>query len=89
MLEARNISFTYPKGPVILEDVSLEVAPRQRLYVQAPSGTGKTTLCRILVGFQQPSSGEVLVDGQPLPKVHAPCSSSGSIPSMLWIRGCG
>lgn len=72
MLEARNISFAYPKGPVILEDVSLEVAPRQRLYVQAPSGTGKTTLCRILAGFQQPSSGEVLVDGRPLPK-RGPC----------------
>ena len=41
-------------------------------YVQAPSGTGKTTLCRILAGFQRPSSGEVLVDGQPLSK-RGPC----------------
>ena len=72
MLEAHNVSFAYPKGPVILEDISLEVAPRQRLYVQAPSGTGKTTLCRILAGFQRPSSGEVLVDGQPLSK-RGPC----------------
>ena len=72
MLEAHNVSFAYPKGPVILEDISLEVAPRQRLYVQAPSGTGKTTLCRILAGFQRPSSGEVLVDGQPLSK-RRPC----------------
>ncbi len=72
MLEARNVSFAYPKGPVILEGVSLEVAPCQRLYVKAPSGTGKTTLCRILAGFLRPSSGEVLVDGQPLPK-HGPC----------------
>ncbi len=72
MLEARAISFAYPKGPPILEAISLEVAPCQRLYIQAPSGTGKTTLCRILAGFQQPSSGEVLVDGQPLPK-RGPC----------------
>ena len=72
MLEAHNVSFAYPKGPVILEDISLEVAPRQRLYVQAPSGTGKTTLCRILAGFPRPPSGEGLVDGQPLSK-RGPC----------------
>ncbi len=67
MLEACSVSFAYPQGPPILEDVSLAVASQQRLYVQAPSGTGKTTLCRLLAGFQRPSSGEVLVEGKPLP----------------------
>lgn len=66
-LQARNITFGYAGKPPLYERFSLEVAPGERVALSAPSGAGKTTLCRILAGFERPSAGEVLVDGAPLP----------------------
>lgn len=69
MLEARGISFRYGKhGPLIHDGLSLAVEPGERLFLDAPSGFGKTTLCRLLAGYEQPCAGEVLVDGEPLPR---------------------
>ena len=71
MLEGRHISVAFDGRPV-LDDVSLAVAPGERVQLAAPSGTGKTTLCRVLAGYTAPQTGEVLVDGSPLPK-RGPC----------------
>lgn len=68
MLEARNISFGFDKGEPLYSGVGFGVALGERVALQAPSGFGKTTLCRILAGYLKPWSGEVLVDGEPLPK---------------------
>ena len=43
----------------------------ERVALSAPSGTGKTTLARVLAGYLAPDAGEVLVDGEPLPKCGA------------------
>lgn len=68
MLEARDISFRHgKKAPFIYEGFSLAVSPNERVHVDAPSGFGKTTLCRLLAGYERPQGGEVLVDGAPLP----------------------
>lgn len=67
MLEGRRISVVFD-GRSVLDDVSLAVAPGERVQIAAPSGTGKTTLCRVLAGYLAPQAGEVLVDGAPLPK---------------------
>lgn len=66
-LEAKGIRFSYGKQP-ILRGFDLVVKPGERVALHAPSGTGKTTLCRILAGYLQPASGAVLVDGAPLPR---------------------
>lgn len=68
MLEARDIVFSYPGGRALYDGFSLSVGPGERVALVSPSGTGKTTLCRILAGYLRPDSGEVLVDGSPLPK---------------------
>lgn len=68
MLEARNISFGYSKSNLLYTNLNLSILPGERVALTAPSGFGKTTLCQILAGYLQPTSGEVLVDGQPLPK---------------------
>lgn len=68
MLELRDISFGYKKNEPLYEGVNLAVAPGERVALQAPSGFGKTTLCRIMAGYLAPWSGEVLVNGQPLPR---------------------
>ena len=46
-----------------LRDVSLEIAPHSFCAVTGPSGCGKSTLLNLLGGLDQPSSGEITVDG--------------------------
>lgn len=67
LLQARGVRFGYGGRPV-LDGVDVAVAPGERVALRAPSGTGKTTLCRILAGYLQPQRGSVLVDGEPLPR---------------------
>ena len=67
MLEARGITFGYKSGKPLLSNVELSVAPGERVVLQAPSGFGKTTLCRVLAGYESPWAGEVCCDGKPLP----------------------
>ena len=67
MLEAKDISFAYSGGRVLYDGLSLQVAPGERVALCAPSGFGKTTLCRILAGYLKPTAGSVMADGSPLP----------------------
>lgn len=67
ILEARNISFRHgEKSREILKDFSLKAESTERVGLVAPSGFGKTTLCKILSGYEKPDSGQVLLDGKPL-----------------------
>lgn len=81
MLEAEELTFSYERrrsGRPVLDRVSLRVAPGERVGILAPSGTGKTTLMKILGGYLRPDAGRVSVDGQPLP-------SRGYCPvQMIW-----
>ncbi|WP_432136420.1 NHLP bacteriocin export ABC transporter permease/ATPase subunit [Streptomyces sp. bgisy154] len=66
-VEARRLSFRYSDdGPLVLDDVSLDVRPGEFVAVVGPSGCGKSTLLRLLIGFDRPVSGSVLYDGQDL-----------------------
>lgn len=68
-LEAKNVSFRYePRLPWVLQNVSLNLERGARTALFAPSGYGKTTLAMLLAGYLQPTAGEVLLDGAPLPK---------------------
>lgn len=68
-LEAKNVSFRYDRRqPWILENCSLSMESGENLALFAPSGYGKTTLAMLLSGYLEPSRGEVLLDGRPLPK---------------------
>ncbi|MFI6346107.1 NHLP bacteriocin export ABC transporter permease/ATPase subunit [Streptomyces sp. NPDC050560] len=66
-LAARKVSFRYgDDGPLVLDEVDVEVAAGEFVAVVGPSGCGKSTLLRLLIGFEQPLSGAVLYDGQDL-----------------------
>ncbi len=67
ILEAKNLSFRYEEsGRKILDQFSLQVDSSERLGILAPSGFGKTTLCKILAGYEEPETGTVLMDGKSL-----------------------
>lgn len=67
ILEAKNLSFRYKKnGKKILDQFSLRLDSHERLGIVASSGFGKTTLCKILAGYETPETGEVLLDGKEL-----------------------
>jgi ABC-type nitrate/sulfonate/bicarbonate transport system ATPase subunit len=69
VFECRSASITLPlrDGPrPILADISLKLHPAEFLTIVGPSGTGKTTLLKMLGGLTLPTEGEVCVNGRPL-----------------------
>ncbi len=60
-----DVHFSHPESPV-LRGVTLEFAKNTTTVLTGPSGSGKTTITDILLGFQRPDSGQVLIDDRPL-----------------------
>ena len=68
-LEVQNVSFRYQrKERWILKDVSFSIQEGERVGLVGPSGYGKSTLAKILSGYETPAEGNVLLDGRSLPK---------------------
>ena len=74
-LEAKQLTFGYrgKNRKRVLESVDLTVAPSERVGLAGPSGRGKTTLCKLLSGFETPDGGTVLVDSKPLRDYRGIC----------------
>ena len=68
-LEAIDVSFRYDKkSSWVLEHQNFKVETGECVGLFAPSSYGKSTLARLLAGYLKPSSGQILLDGQPLPQ---------------------
>ncbi len=65
LIEVRNISKSYDRAP-LLRNVSLNIPEGEVVCLLGPSGTGKTTLLRIIAGLELPESGQVLYQGRDL-----------------------
>lgn len=66
-IELKDIRFRYSTNePLILDGVNLVVEPGDHVAITGPSGGGKSTLVKIILGLLEPESGEVLIDGIPL-----------------------
>ena len=62
-----------------LDGFSIDIAPGEFLALLGPSGCGKTTALRILAGFEAPSGGQVIVDGQDIRSVPAQKRNMGMV----------
>ena len=63
-IELRNVSFQYAETePFVLEGISFIIEPGEFVTIMGPSGGGKTTLIKIMLGLLEPTRGEVLIDG--------------------------
>ena len=72
VLELRDVSFSYSASTPLLSSFNLAVESHERVALHAPSGFGKTTVCRLLAGYLQPQEGKVLLDGKPLGSTPLP-----------------
>jgi len=64
-VEFRNVTFSYsPAPPLLIENLSFSVQPGQRLALVGDSGSGKSTVAKLLCGLYEPMSGEILFDGR-------------------------
>ncbi len=69
-IELNNVSFRYdPNGPLIVDDMSLKIRPGQYVAIVGATGCGKSTLMRLMLGFETPQKGAVYYDGQDLASV--------------------
>jgi bicarbonate transport system ATP-binding protein len=70
--EQLGLTYSTPKGPYpVLENVNLEVRAGEFICVIGHSGCGKSTLLNTVSGFAKPTSGRVLLDGQPIQRPGA------------------
>ena len=66
-IEVSNVSFRYREDmPLILDDLSLKIRPGQYVAIVGATGCGKSTLMRILLGFEKPQKGAVYYNGKDL-----------------------
>jgi cell division transport system ATP-binding protein len=63
MISLRGVSLVYPNGVHALDNVTLEIAKGDFVFLVGHSGTGKSSLMKLLYREARPSSGEIVVDG--------------------------
>ena len=69
-IELSHVSFRYSDNmPMVIDDLSLRIRPRQYIAIVGKTGCGKSTLMRLLLGFETPSKGAVYFDGKDITKL--------------------
>lgn len=69
MIELSHVYKTYAKKHHVLKNLQLKVRPGEFIFLMGPSGAGKTTLFRMITGFDRPTSGNVRVNSCDLESV--------------------
>ena len=69
-VEFRHVNFGYDPGVPVLRDVSFDIRPGEKLAIVGPTGSGKSTLIRLLGRFYDFSDGQIFLDGVDLNHIH-------------------
>ena len=67
-VEFRGVGFAYRPGLPVLKGLSFKVPAGKTVAIVGATGSGKSTILKLLLRFYEPTSGEILVDGVPLPQ---------------------
>ncbi len=70
-VEFRNVSFAYDATMPVLDDVSFTIAPGEKLAIVGPTGSGKSTLIRLLGRFYDFDDEQIFLDGLDLNRIHS------------------
>ena len=72
-VEMDHISFRYAEGlPLVIDDLSLKIKPGEYVAIVGKTGCGKSTLMRLLLGFEKPEKGSVRFDGKDINSLDLP-----------------
>jgi ABC-type multidrug transport system fused ATPase/permease subunit len=69
-VQFESMSFAYRPHEPVLVDVDLTIGPGETVAVVGPSGAGKSTLVRLALGFHEPTTGRILLDGYDVRTLH-------------------
>ena len=70
-IELNNVSFGYSENmPLVIDDLSLKIRSGQYVAIVGKTGCGKSTLMRLLLGFEHPKKGAIYYDGKDLEKIE-------------------
>ncbi len=83
MIRLRNVSKTYKGNVVALKDLSLDIAKQEFVFVVGPTGSGKSTLIRLLIKEEKPDNGRIWVAGKDIGQL-----SSWKVPLLRRNIGC-
>ena len=78
-VEMKNVSFSYDNSNFALKNISMSIKPGQKIAIVGENGAGKSTLTKLLLRLYDTSSGDILINGQPIQDydVHALRSDIG------------
>lgn len=65
-----GVEYSYPTGPIVLSDVSVDIPVGSRIAVVGETGSGKTTFAKLLVRLLDPDRGRIFIGGVPAPKIR-------------------
>ncbi|MEA2047343.1 MAG: ABC transporter ATP-binding protein [Campylobacterota bacterium] len=72
MIQVENLNRTFDQAGntlVVLEDINLEIQQGECIVLKGVSGSGKTILLSLIAGLDKPSSGKILIEGEPISKL--------------------
>ena len=69
-IKISDVSFAYPNNKEVINNLSLQIKKGQMIAIVGESGSGKSTLIDVIMGFNDPTSGDVLIDDTPLKKYN-------------------
>ncbi len=85
MIEARGLTKRYGKT-VAVNDLSFAVQPGRVTGFLGPNGAGKSTTMRMILGLDNPTSGQALIDGRSYRELHHPLRKVGALLDAKWVH---